>query len=61
MLSRLTETHGTIVVVGDGHQSIYRFRGTGVANLLQFARRFPDAAWWRTPPTAFLIGISYRL
>ena len=41
ILSRLTETHGTIVVVGDNHQSIDRFRGASVANLLQFTRWFP--------------------
>ena len=41
ILSRLAETHGNIAVVGDDNQSIYRFRGASVANLLEFPRRFP--------------------
>ena len=61
ILSRLTETHGTIVVVGDDHQSIHRLRGASVAYLLQFPRWFPAAPWWRSPPTTVLIGISSRL
>ena len=41
ILSRLTQTHGNIVVVGDDDQSIYRFRGASVANLLEFPCWFP--------------------
>ena len=41
ILSRLSETHGNIVVVGDDDQSIYRFRGASVTNLLEFPRWFP--------------------
>ena len=41
ILSRLSETHGNIVVVGDDDQSIYRFRGASVSNLLEFPRWFP--------------------
>ena len=41
ILSRLTETHGNIVVVGDDDQSVYRFRGASVANLLEFPCWFP--------------------
>ena len=40
ILSRLSETHGNIVVVGDDDQSIYRFRGASVTNLLEFHRWF---------------------
>ena len=40
VLSRLASTHGNIVVVGDDDQSIYRFRGGRVANLLEFPGRF---------------------
>ena len=32
---------GNIVVVGDDDQSVYRFRGASVANLLEFPGRFP--------------------
>ncbi len=42
ILSRLAERHGNIAVVGDDDQSIYRFRGASVANLLRFPERFPD-------------------
>ena len=41
ILSRLAEAHGNIVVVGDDDQSIYRFRGASVTNLLEFPRWFP--------------------
>ena len=41
ILHRLAGVHGNISVVGDDDQSIYRFRGASVANLLEFPRRFP--------------------
>ena len=41
ILHQLARVHGNIAVVGDDDQSIYRFRGASVANLLQFPRRFP--------------------
>ena len=41
ILSRLVEAHGNIVVVGDDDQSVYRFRGASVVNLLEFPRWFP--------------------
>ena len=43
VLFRLAEAHGNLAVVGDDDQSIYRFRGASVRNLLQFPVRFPDA------------------
>ncbi len=43
ILGRLAEAHGNIVAVGDDDQSIYRFRGACVANLLEFPRRFPGS------------------
>ena len=43
VLFRLAEAHGNLAVVGDDDQSIYRFRGASVRNLLQFPIRFPDA------------------
>ena len=41
ILERLAGVNGNIVAVGDDDQSIYRFRGASVANLLDFPSRFP--------------------
>ena len=41
ILERLAGVNGNIVAVGDDDQSIYRFRGASVANLLEFPHRFP--------------------
>ena len=40
ILLRLGREHGNICVVGDDDQSIYRFRGASVRNLLQFPGHF---------------------
>ncbi len=40
ILERLAKAHGNIALGGDD-QSIYRFRGASVANLLEFPRRYP--------------------
>ena len=44
ILFRLAEAHNNLAVVGDDDQSIYRFRGASVRDLLQFPDRFPNAA-----------------
>ena len=41
ILERLAGNRGNIVAAGDDDQSIYRFRGASVSNLLEFASRFP--------------------
>ena len=42
ILTRLSAAHGNLCVVGDEDQSLYRFRGAVVRNILGFAKRFHD-------------------
>jgi DNA helicase-2/ATP-dependent DNA helicase PcrA len=39
----LAGEHRNIVVVGDSDQSVYRFRGADITNILDFEAAFPDA------------------
>ncbi|HZM57765.1 MAG TPA: UvrD-helicase domain-containing protein, partial [Acidimicrobiales bacterium] len=39
----LAGEHRNIVVVGDSDQSVYRFRGADISNILDFEKAFPDA------------------
>jgi len=41
ILQRLRKEHDSIMVVGDDAQSIYRFRGATVRNMLDFPEQFP--------------------
>jgi len=49
----LTKEHRQVTVVGDSDQSVYRFRGADIRNILEFENAFPDV-------TVVLLEQNYR-
>lgn len=61
----LSEGHSNITVVGDDDQSIYKFRGAAISNILNFMKYYPDAKQvvltenYRS--TQLILDAAYRL
>jgi len=49
----LSSSHKNITVVGDDDQSIYRFRGASISNILSFKSDYPDC-------TQIVLNVNYR-
>jgi DNA helicase-2/ATP-dependent DNA helicase PcrA len=53
LVLRLADQHRNVTVVGDSDQSVYRFRGADIRNIIQFEDAFPDT-------TVVLLEQNYR-
>jgi DNA helicase-2/ATP-dependent DNA helicase PcrA len=53
LVKQLTAQHRNLCVVGDSDQSIYRFRGADIRNILDFESDYPDAR-------VVVLGQNYR-
>lgn len=65
LVKELVATHGNLTVVADDDQSIYKFRGAAISNILDFSATYPNAKHlvltenYRS--TQAILDASYRL
>jgi len=43
LVNKLAQKYKNMTVVGDDNQSIYRFRGAAISNIMQFTKTYPEA------------------
>ena len=60
LVALLAEPHRNVTVVGDDDQSIYKFRGAAISNILDFQDALPRRAGRRPAPQLPLAGAHPR-
>jgi DNA helicase-2/ATP-dependent DNA helicase PcrA len=65
LVKELVAPHGNLTVVADDDQSIYKFRGAAISNILNFGETYPNAHYivltenYRSTPP--ILEVAYRL
>ncbi len=65
LVKELVAQHGNLTVVADDDQSIYKFRGAAISNILNFGATYPNAHYIVLPEnyrsTQPILDVAYRL